>query len=189
MAKTKTLKYQPKPYKGRPRKETLISEWTEKVEKSKGMVFTDYKGMTNPQLENLKKEVKKLNGEFVITKNRLMIRSLESKNVSDEDKALFQNPTATLFIYDDIVEPIKALSKTIKETTLPSIKFGILEGKTISADDIVKLSKLPGLPQLQAQLVGTLNSPIAGLHRALNWNLQTLVMTLGAIKTKKEATS
>lgn len=187
MAKTKTLKYQTKPYQGRSRKETLVSEWTEKVDKSNGMVFTDYKGMTNPQLESLKKEVKKLNGEFVITKNRLMIRSLESKNLSDEEKGLFENPTATLFMYDDVIEPLKALAKTIKEVSLPSIKFGLLENKAISAEDVIKLSKLPGRQQLQAQLVGTLNSPIVGLHRALNWNLQTLVMTLGAIRDKKQA--
>ena len=88
-------------------------------------------------------------------------------------------------MYNDIVDPLKELTKTIKELKLPQIKFGILEGKAISDKDVVKLASLPPLPVLRAQLLGQMNAPIQGLHRALNWNLQQLVLTLNAIKEKK----
>lgn len=194
MAKKATGKtFQTQKYQGRPRKEKIVSEWTEKVSKSQAMVFTDYKGMSHMQLETLKKASKKLDAEFVVTKNRLMKIALKSSktfdtlDTSDTLDTHFNNPTATLFIYGDYIEPIKNLAKTMKEMSLPTVKFGLVEGKPMSASDVAKLATLPGMDQLRAQLVGTLNSPIQGLHRALQWNLQTLVMTLKAIESKKSA--
>ncbi len=187
MAKlTKAHAHQAKPYRGRARKETIVGEFTDKVQKSKGMVFTNYQGLTHKQTESLKKAVKKLEAEYVVTKNRLVLRALESINLSDEDKKHFEQPTATLFIYNDIVEPLRQLSKIIKELKLPLIKFGILEGKSLTQADVTKLATLPAMPVLRAQLLGQMQAPIQGLHRALNWNLQSLVMTLKAIEGKKQ---
>lgn len=189
MAKRATDKYQPKPYMGRERKEKIVAEFAEKVDKSKAMVFADYKGLTNMQLETLKKAAQELDADFVVTKNRLLLRALENRKLTDEEKVQFQNPTATLFMYGDYIEPIKALAKSMKEFSLPVVKFGIVDGNSMSAQDIAKLATLPSIPQLQAKLVGVLNAPIYGLHRSLNWNLQKLVMTLNAINNQKSASS
>ena len=171
----------------RQKKIDLVNEYTERVEKSKGLVFADYQGLTHQQLEALKKAVKKIDGEFVITKNTLILRALEGKNVTEDDRAYFNKPTATLFMYGDVIEPLKQLAKTIKELNLPSIKFGIIEGKSVPASDVIKLSTLPPIDVLRAQLLGQMLSPVQGLHRALNWNLQNLVITLKAIADKKPA--
>lgn len=183
---TKLHAHQATPYRGKARKEGIVAEFTDKVKKAKGMVFTNYQGLTHKQTESLKKAVKKLEAEYVITKNRLVLRALESANLSDEDKKHFEQPTATLFIYNDIVEPLKQLSKAIKQFKLPLIKFGLLEGKSLTEADVVKLATLPSMPVLRAQLLGQMQAPIQGLHRALNWNLQSLVITLNAIVQKKQ---
>lgn len=186
MAKTVVTSYQPTPHQGRPRKEQLVAELSEKVQKANAFVFVNYQGLTHLQLEGLKKASKKLDAEFVAVKNTLMLRSLSEYNLTEEDKKNFEKPTATLFIYGDIVEPLKALAKTSKELGLPTVKFGILEKNAISADQVLKLATLPPLPQMRAQLLGMMKSPIQGLHRALSWNMQTLVMTLNAIAQKKQ---
>lgn len=188
------------PKRGRKRKEEIVAMLSEKAAKAKGLVFTNYQGLTHQQMESLKKAVSKAKAEYVVTKNRLLLRALSSLQLTDEEKNKFQQPTATLFLYDDIIEPLKHVAKTIKELTLPHIKFGFLsreagsgsarEGwQILSEVDILKLSSLPPLPVLRAQLLGQLQSPIAGLHRALNWNMQKFVMTLQAISDKKKATS
>ena len=169
----------------RHKKEVIVAELVEKVDKAKGIVFANYQGLTHQQLENLKKALKKANAEFVASKNTLFLRSLEGKVDVTSEKEKFNQPTGALFIYDDIVAPLKELTKVIKELKLPEIKFGILEGKIVSATDVVKLSNLPPLLVLRAQLLGQMMSPVSGLHRALNWNLQQLVLTLNAIKEKK----
>lgn len=183
--KAVSMAHQATPYRGRARKEGIVAEFSDKVKKAKGMVFTNYQGLTHKQIERLKRAVKKVEADYVVTKNRLLIRALESLKLSDADKKHFQQPTATLFIYNDIVEPLKQLAKAIKEFKLPLIKFGILEGKSLTQADVTKLATLPAMPMLRAQLLGQMQAPIQGLHRALSWNMQSLVMTLNAIAQKR----
>lgn len=185
MAKTAAVSHQATPYTGRARKEAIVKELSGKVQKAKAFVFTNYQGLTHQQLEGLKKAVKKIDAEFVAVKNTLILRALKDYPLSDEDKSYFKNPTAVLFIYSDIVEPLKHLAKTIKDLGIPAVKFGILDKKSITAEQVLKLATLPPLPVLRAQLLGQMKSPIQGLHRALQWNIQSLVMTLNAIAQKK----
>jgi large subunit ribosomal protein L10 len=185
MSKVAIHKHQATPYRGKARKEKLVAEFAEKISKASGMVFANYQHLSHKQLENLKRTVKKLDAEFIATKNSLILRALEKINLTEDYKKFFHLPTATLFMYGDPIGPIKELAKLIKETKLPKIKFGYLNGRTISANEVEKLATLPTISQLQAQLVYTLNSPIQRLHRALSWNIAKFALTLNAIAQKK----
>lgn len=173
-----------KPSLNKQKKQQIVAEMAEKVAKAKAMVFTNYQGLTHHQLESLKRAVKKANAELTITKNTLLSRALKERKLMIEDHN-FQQPTATLFVYEDIVLPLKEIAKSIKNFKLPIIKFGLFEGKLMIEQDIIRLSTLPTREVLLAQLVGGLKAPIFGLHRALNWNITKLVMTLKAIEAKK----
>lgn len=183
----------------RQKKEQIVAKLSGKVAKAKGLVFTNYQGLTHKQLEGLKKAVKSLNAEFVVTKNTLLLRSLQ---LSTSNSQLFasassakpnevrstinlQNATATLFLYGDPHPPLKEIAKTIKQFNLPNIKFGILDGEALTSEQVLKISTLPSRETLLIQLVFSLKSPISGLHRALSWNLQKFVMTLKAIEKTK----
>ncbi len=171
----------------RQKKEQLVAEMSDKVGKSKAMVLTNYQGMTHKQLEELKRSLKKANAELVVTKNTLLNRSLsEQKLPSVED---LSGQTATLFAYEDPILPLKELAKTIKALNLPVIKVGFFEGNLITADQVQRLSTLPSKEVLIAQLLGMMNSPITGLVRSLNWNMQKFAMTLKAIEEKKAQTT
>lgn len=166
------------------KKIAIVAEVKEKVDKAKAMVFTDYTGLTHKQLEDLKKELRKADAEYVVAKNTLIKLALGDKVADQEDK--FQKPTGTMFLYGDVVLPLKALAKMVKELEKPAIKFGLLDGKVMTDKEVIKLSTLPSREVLLAQLAGMLKSPIQGLHRALNWNLQKLVMTLAAVEKQKQ---
>lgn len=169
----------------RQKKEKLIAELVEKIDKATGMVFANYQGLTHQQLENMKKSFKKTNSEFIAVKNTLLLRALADKIDPETSKKYFHQPTGTLIIYNEIIDPLKELTKTIKELKMPVIKFGLLDGKVVSDQDISKIASLPPIPVLRAQLLGQMISPISGFHRALRWNIQSLVMTLKAIESKK----
>lgn len=169
----------------RLKKEKIVDDLSQKIEKAKGLVFTNYQGLTHQQIEGFKKALKAQNAEFVNTKNTLLLIALKDKINAEEEKDKFTQPTATLIMYEDVISPLKQLTKSIKELTLPAIKFGIIDGKVLSDKEIIKLSTLPPLPVLQAQLLGMMQSPISGLHRALSWNINKLVLTLKAIESKK----
>ena len=170
----------------RAKKEKIVAELSEKAARSKGMVFTNYQGLTHKQLENLKKKVKTMDADFVATKNTLILKSI--KNLKDKLLSPLKGATATLFLYGDPVGPLKEIAKAIKEFNLPTIKFGILDGVALTSEQILKLSTLASRETLLTQFVFALKYPISGLHRALNWNIQKFVMTLKGIEQKKTMT-
>lgn len=175
---------EPKISKNKEKKMAVVASLSDKFGKAKAVVFTNYAGLTHQQIEALKRELKKAESEFVVAKNSLIERSSAKKL---EGEHVLEGQTGTLFLYNDIVEPLKALAKTIKELNLPDVKFGIMDGNFITADQVSKLATLPTRDVLLAQVVFGLKSPISGLHRALNWNLQKLVMTLNAVAQSKPA--
>ena len=180
---------EPKKGTNRVKKEAVVEELKAKLDGANSIVLTDYQGLTHKQIEEFKRKLKVANASYAITKNTLFKISLSlSKNFADKvsDDAL-NAPTATIFIAGDVVEPLKILQKLVKETGLPKIKIGVVDGATLTQDEIVKLASLPSRDTLLAQLVGTLNSPIQGLVVVLNGNIQKLVMVLNAVAQNKPA--
>ncbi len=186
-------KREPKNSENRQKKAGIVAEIAEKVGRAKAMVFTNYTGLTHKQLEGFKREIKKSEAEFAITKNTLLKRSLVDAHVDgtkdqnfDLPTPIESGPTGTMFLYGDVISPLKALAKMIKDFEKPLIKFGILDGKMLTSEDILKLSTLPSREVLLTKLAVSMKSPIAGLHRALQWNMQKFVLTLNAVAQKKQ---
>ncbi len=171
----------------RQKKIEVVAKLNEKLARSKAIIFTDYTSVTHKQLEALKKAIKPLEAEYVVAKNSLVLRALEENKIKLEGENVLEGPTGTLLIYADAIAPLKQLAKTIKELGLLNIKLGIMENKFLTGEQILKISALPTREVLLAQLVGGLKYPISGLHRALNWNLQKLIMTLQAVAKNKPA--
>lgn len=169
--------------KSRQEKEQIVAKLSEKIARAKALVFTNYRGLTHKQLEQLKKSLKALNAELVVTKNTLLKIALKNLKFKIQDDLV--NPTAALFVYDDVIAPLKQIAKTLKLLGLPTIKFGILNNQALTGDQLLKLAMLPSREVLLSQVVSGLKSPVFGFHRALSWNLQKLVMTLSAIQQKK----
>ena len=169
----------------RQKKIEIVTKLSEKFTKAKAIVFTNYQGLTHKQIEGLKRAIKPLKAEFVIAKNSLVLRALDANKIKLDSENDLSGQTGTLFIYEDVLSPLKELAKLIKELGIPSVKFGIMDGNRMSGEQVLKLSNLPSREILLAQVVAGLKSPIFGLHRALNWNIQKLVLTLDQIKNQK----
>jgi len=173
----------------RQKKMEIVSKLSEKFGKAKAIVFTNYQGLTHKQIEGFKRAIKPLKAEYVVAKNSLLTIALNENNIKLEEGKILDGQTGTLFLYEDVMSPLKALAKTIKELNLPNVKFGIMENNFVTGEQVLKLSTLPAKEVLLAQLVGGLKAPIYGLHRTLYWNLQKFVMTLSAIAASKPTLS
>lgn len=169
------------------KKIAIVTQLSEKFGKAKAVVFTNYQGLTHKQLEGFKKAIKPLWAEYVVAKNSLLTRALEENKIKLSEDQTLDGQTGTLFLYDDVMSPLKALAKIIKELNLPSVKFGIMENDFITGEQVLKLSALPTKEVLLAQLVAGLKSPIFELHRSLTWNLQKFVLVLNSIAQAKPA--
>lgn len=162
-----------------------VKELKDKVAKAKSLVFSDYRGLTVAQTQELKKKLKTEKGELVVTKNTLMLRSLSEAGLPLPESKLLEGPTATLFAYEDEAAPLKALVAFAKTAGLPSIKAGIVEKMIMTKEMVEQFSKLPGKDVLRAKVVGTLNAPVYGLVTVLQGNINKLVYTLDAIRNSK----
>jgi len=168
-----------------------VTELTDKLGQSAGVVFVDYKGLANLQLESLRNTIEAKGGSLNISKNTLMKIAINKTNfnagssLSDETLA---GPTASIFLSDDPISPIKALVEFIKENELPVIKGGILDKKFMNESDIDNLSKLPSYEELIAKTIGQIQAPLYGLVNVLSGNMRQLVTVLSEIQKNPKET-
>jgi large subunit ribosomal protein L10 len=149
---------EPKVSENRKKKEAIVAEVVGRAQKATAVVFTNYQGMTHRQMEELKKGLKNANAELAVSKNTLLKIALRDSGFAEAAKdQVFEQPTATLYMYGDPVAALKELAKSIKTLKLPLVKFGIFEGKVMSEAQIATLATLPPKEVLIAQFVGTLN--------------------------------
>ncbi len=169
---------------GKQKKIDTVTELTDKAAKAKAIILADYRGLKHKQLEELRRALKKTGAQFLVTKNRLLLRALGEKGKTIE--TLLGDATATLFAYADEVAPLKELLKFFKATGFGKTKGGLLGATVLSDSDVTTLAALPPRTALLGTLVRQLNAPIQGLHDALNWNMNRLVWALDAVKTMKK---
>lgn len=147
-------------------KTETISEIVEKLKKAKSVVFSAYQGTTVAQDTAMRSELRKNNADYKVYKNRLVIRALKEVGIEGCDDYL-QGATAVAFAYEDECAAARVIGKAMKDNKQLAFKFGILNGKVISKDDVEKISQLPSKEVLVAKLLSVLNGPITGLALAL----------------------
>lgn len=179
MENTEEVKVKP----GRQKRIAITDSLKDKLTRAKTVVVTDYRGLNMTQLGELRRELIKVDAEYTVAKNRLVVRAAKEAGYPTEDR--FLGPTAVLFAYGDEIAPIKTLSAFIKTNKLPEIKIGYLNQELLTADRVSQLAKLPSRDELIAKVVGGFSSPLYGLVGALQGNLRDLVYTINAIKDQK----
>lgn len=161
-----------------------VNDLTDKLQRAKSVVLTDYRGLTVAQIEELRGKVEEAGAEYEVTKNTLLSRSLKDTNREAPTETL-EGPTATLFSFKDEVAPLKALQDFIKTNNLPVVKTGFLGNESIDPKQVENLAKLPSREILLGKLVGSLKSPQYGLVSVLSGNIRKLVYALDAVAKAK----
>ncbi len=164
-------------------KKQLVEEIKEKFSKAKTLAFVDYRGITVDEDTAMRRKFREAGCEYKVYKNRLMLKALSDLGIECSAN-YFEGTTAVAIGYEDEVAPAKILCDTISKTKKMAIKFGILNGVSVSAENIEALAKLPSKEELIAKLLGTLNNPITSLCRVLNAPTRGMVVALNAIATK-----
>jgi large subunit ribosomal protein L10 len=169
----------------REEKARVIKELTERLRGS-SVVVVDYQGMNVAQSTRLRARSRESGVEFVVAKNTLAQRAANEAEVEGLEEFLV-GPTAIAFA-EDPVEGARLMSEFSDEVETFEIKGGILDGgRVMSAEDVVALSRLPGREQLLAQLLGAIQSPLAGLVTVLNAPTRNLAVVLNQVAEQKNA--
>ena len=145
-------------------KERIVDELASELGAADTLIVADYRGLTNKQLEALRDQLIPHGARFRIVKNTLTRRAAEQAG-ADALLVMLEGPTAIAFIESsgDPAAVAKALAATAKETNVLALRGGILEGTTLSGDDVEQLAKLPPVDVLRGQLVGAIVAPLSQL--------------------------
>jgi large subunit ribosomal protein L10 len=167
------------------KKKEIAGDLHEKFSKSRVVIITDYKGMNVTMMNDLRKRLRAEAVEYRVVKNTLLARASEGTGVSAiRDK--FKGPVAVAMSYSDPVAPAKILTGFAKENDRLEIKFGVLDGKMLTAEAIKALSSLPSREVLLSQMLSLMNAVPTGFVRVLAAVPQKFMGVLNALREKRE---
>jgi len=162
-------------------KELAVAELTERLRTSETLIVADYRGLTNSEIDGLRTKLIEHGARFTVVKNTLTRRAAEAAG-ADALLALLEGPSAIAFVESggDPVAVAKALGDTARETKVLSIRGGVLQGASMSAEQVESLAKLPPADVLRAQLLGTIMSPLTTVVALVSAPLRDLVGLIDA---------
>jgi large subunit ribosomal protein L10 len=166
-------------------KEQILETYEQGLAKAPHAFLLDYQGITVPQVTELRKRVRQSGGEYVVVKNTIALRAIDSQALG-QLKEHFVGPTAVAFSLTDPVGVAKALTDYAKDVPAIKLKAGLVEGRAIAADQIKEIASLPSREELIAKLLFLVQSPITRFVRVLAAVPQSFVMVLDQVRKKKE---
>ena len=159
----------------RDQKEQVVEELTARLKAAETLLVADYRGLTMPQIDELRTRLLESGARFTVVKNTLTRRAAEAAG-TDGLLALLDGPSAIAFLEadGDMVATAKALADAARETNVLEIRGGIMQGRAVTAEEVETLAKLPPTEVLHGQVLGAIVAPLTALAGLLNAPLQNL---------------
>jgi large subunit ribosomal protein L10 len=159
----------------RTEKERIVEELAEQLRSTETLIVADYRGLSVKEIDELRTKLIEHGASFTVVKNSLTRRAAEAAG-ADPVLALLEGPTAIAFLdaEGDPVAVAKALSESARTTRVLAVRGGVMQGRTISAEDIDELAKLPPTDVLRGQVVGALTAPLYAIVGLFTAPLQDL---------------
>ena len=159
----------------REHKEQVVDELTQRLKAAETLLVADYRGLTMPQIDELRTRLLESGARFTVVKNTLTRRAAEAAG-ADALLALLDGPSAIAFLEadGDMVAAAKALADSARETNVLEIRGGIMQGRAVTAAEVESLAKLPPEDVLRGQVLGAIIAPLSSLIGLVNAPLQNL---------------
>jgi large subunit ribosomal protein L10 len=170
----------------REEKAVAIEEIAAHIDESQAIFAVDYRGISVPQVAELRAKLRDADATFKVVKNSLTERAADQAG-AESLKEYLAGPTALTFVRGDVATAAKAIADYAKATQLLPFKGGLMEGAALDVEQIRSLSRLPSREVLYGQLVGVVASPVTGVVRSLAALLGGLASALGQVQQKKES--
>ena len=149
------------------KKKEEVSKLAAEMKEAKLILLTDYRGITVEGDTELRRNLRNVNANARVIKNNITRRALQELGIEGlEDKLV--GPTAVILSNEDYLEPSKVIYNFTKANDFYKIKAGVIDGKVMSAEEVVTLAKLPSRETLLSMLAGALLSNISKVAVALN---------------------
>lgn len=167
-------------------KEQLVAELSAQVKECDALFLANYKGLTFPQITQVRTAIKESGSDFKVVKNTLLRIALNNNEIDSMDSYLVE-PTSVAIVKGDVASAAKAIKKFSKEFDKFEVKAGYLDGNVLTANDVSVLADLPSRDESAfAKMLGSINAPVVNFVSLLANIPRGLVNVLTAVKDKKE---
>lgn len=146
-------------------KRETVAEITDKLKNSESVVLFRYAESTVADMQELRRELKKIDSEVKIYKNTLVKRALDDMNI--DLSSFLEGPNAIVF-GKNLLEPVKAISEFAKKHENVEIVTGIIKGEVVNLDTIKEYASIPSMEGLLTMFAGGLIEHVKNLSVALN---------------------
>ena len=169
-------------------KEQIVAEVAEVAGKAGGLFFTDFTGLTVEQMTELRREFLKSGVQYRVVKNTLIRKALERAGGYDVlASRRLAGPTGVAFAFDDPIAPARIIQKFSEKHKKLSLKVCLIEKELYEGSKLAEIAQMPGRKDLMAAIVGSVQSPLAGVPNVLHAVVRELVSVIGEIEKKKAA--
>ena len=148
-------------------KKEEVKELAGKMKEAKLILLTDYRGINVVDDTQLRKELRNVNATCNVIKNNITRRALKEIGIEGLVEELV-GPTAVIMSNEDYLGASKTIYNFTKTHDFYKIKGGVVDGKVMTADEIITLAKLPSREDLLSMLAGALLANISKVAVALN---------------------
>lgn len=169
----------------RQQKTDMLASYQQGLAEAPHAFLLDYKGISVPQVTELRSKVREHGGEYLVVKNTLALLAIQGKPLEGLS-SWFEGPTAVVYSDGDPVPLAKALTEFAKGAPMVQFKGAMVESQPVAAERIKEIADLPSRQDLIAKLVFLLQSPIARFVRGLGAIPQQFVTVLDQIAKSKQ---
>ena len=166
----------------RPEKADVVAELVEAFRGSSAAVLTEYRGLTVKQISDLRTALG-ADTSYAVVKNTLTKIAASDAGIEGVDDML-SGPTAVAFVQGEPVTAAKALRDFARANPVLVVKGGVMEGRTLTADDVRKLADLESREVLLGKMAGALLASLSNAVYLLNAPLAQAARLAGALQAK-----
>ncbi|NLI33469.1 MAG: 50S ribosomal protein L10 [Deltaproteobacteria bacterium] len=171
----------------RAKKEQVVAELHEKLQRASATILTDFRGLTVAEVTELRDTLAAQEVEFQVIKNTLM-RLAGKDTGSAVLEPMITGTNAVAIGYGDPSVPAKIIKKYSKTNEKLKVKAGALGSRLLNVEQLSALAELPPREELLAKMLGTLKAVPTGLVNVLSAVPRAFVSVLAAIQRKREET-
>src|SRR5438477_4056219 len=124
----------------RDQKEQVVEELTARLQAADTLLVADYRGLTMPQIDELRSRLLSSGARFTVVKNTLTRRAAEAAG-TEALLTLLDGPSAIAFLEadGDMVAAAKGLADASCDTRVLAIRGCIMQGRAVTGAVVERL--------------------------------------------------